>query len=77
MVVRRICGESLIFKGSANGEMVQTLILMVPDFNYLMDGIIKEAADSGAANTVSFGFQIQYLADHAGFPKKMAISKRW
>ena len=58
VTVSRVGGESRIFDRSANGEMVQTLILIIFKSQHLMDGIVKETADAGAANTVRFGLQI-------------------
>ena len=58
MMVRRICREARIFDRSADGEMVQTLILIIFNSQYLMDRIIKETADAGAANTVRLGLQV-------------------
>ena len=56
MIVWRIGGQSRIFEGFADGEMVETLIVIVADTHYFVDGVIKKAPDSRASDAVGFCF---------------------
>ena len=44
------------------------------DAEYLVHGLVEEAADAGAAQARRLGFEIQHLADQAGLPMKLAIA---
>ena len=62
VVVGREGGETRIFDRSADGEMVQTLILIVFNSQNLVDRIIKETADAAAKYSISgaAGFRVTW-----------------
>ena len=73
MVVGRQGGESLIVHGFTDGEVIQALVLVICQAQYVVNRIVKETPDTGSPHAVGFGIQIQDLADHAAFPEKLAV----
>jgi hypothetical protein len=59
----------MVFNGCANGEMIETLKLIILQSKQVVNGVIKKATDTRGSRAGGFGFQIQDLADHASFPK--------
>ena len=49
--------------------MVEVLKNVVLDAEQVVEGIVKVAADAGAADAGGLGFQIEHLAEHARFPE--------
>src|SRR5206468_12719886 len=43
---------------------------------HVVDGVVVETADAGAARTGSFGLEIEHVSDHAGFPEQMTVERR-
>ena len=56
--------------------MVQALVTHILDAKDLVDGIVEEAADAGAADAADFRLQIKDLPDRSAFPIKTAIKPR-
>ena len=42
--------------------------------HYLVYRIIRETTNAGAAHAVGFCLQVEHLANHPGFPEKMAVT---
>ena len=61
--------EPGIFPRAADGEMVKVLEGLVREAHQFMHGIVEETADAGGSHALGFGFQVEDLPDHAGFPK--------
>jgi hypothetical protein len=49
--------------------MVKALERVVRQADQFMHGIVEETADAGRPHALGFGFQVEDLPDHAGFPK--------
>ncbi len=69
MVVSGAGREPGIFPWAAHGEMVKALEGVVREAHQFMHGIVEETADAGGSHALGFGFQVEDLPDHAGFPK--------
>ena len=76
VVVGRIGGQSWIFKGFADGEMVEALIVIVAKTHDFMNGIIKKTANARASDPAGFSFQIQQLPENSGYPEQISIAIR-
>ena len=76
MIIGRIGGQPRILKRFSDGEMVETLIVIVAEAKDFMNGVIKKTADPGASDAVGFSFQIEHLSDHSGFPEQMPVAVR-
>src|SRR2546426_12145048 len=74
MVVGCAALEPSVFPRAAHGEMVKALECVVGESHQFMHGIVEETADAGCSHALAFGFQVEDLPDHAGFPKQMAIA---
>src|SRR5271169_5542387 len=74
MVVGGARRQPRVFPRSAHGEMVKALEGVVRKTHQFMHGIVEETADAGCSHALGFGFQVENLPDHAGFPKQMAIA---
>ncbi len=61
--------EPGVFARAAHGEMVKALEGVVREAHQFMHGIVEETADAGGSHALGFGFQVEDLPDHAGFPK--------
>ena len=61
--------QSRVFDRFSDRKMIETLIVIVAETHYFVDGVIKKTTDSRASDTVGFGFQIQHLPDHSGLPE--------
>ena len=73
MVVGRQGGESLVVHWFADGKVIQALVPVICQTQYVVNSIVKETPDTGSPHAVGFGIQIQDLADHAAFPEKLAV----
>src|SRR6185503_8018316 len=60
----------------SHGEVIKALECVAREPEQIVDRIVIETADAGAANTRRFGFEIQHLADDARFPEQMAVEGR-
>ena len=68
--------EPGVFHGSTDSEVIERLKFVVPQAEEFMYRVVEEAADACAANSSCFRFQVEILADHAGFPEKVAVEPR-
>ena len=65
--------EAMVFDRGADGEMVEGLELVVCEAHEVVDRVVEEATDAGGPESVGFGFEVEDLADHAGFPVEMPV----
>ena len=75
MVVGRQRGQTVIFNGISNSEMIERLVALVLYAKQAVDLIIEKAADPGTAQAMGFGSQVERLADHTAFPVQMTVAK--
>ena len=57
-------------------EVIERLKRCVVESKYLMDRIIKEAADSCCTHTGRLRLEIKHLTDYPGLPEKSPIKPR-
>src|SRR5467141_1087710 len=74
MVIGRTGRQPSVFPRAAHGEMVKALEGVVREAHQFMHGIVEETADASGSHALGFGFQVEDLPDHAGFPEQMAIA---
>ncbi len=71
--IRRQRGQASVLHGSADGKVVQGLVLPVVEAEEIVNWVVEKAADPGAPDTSSLGFKIENLTDHSGLPKKPSV----
>jgi hypothetical protein len=49
VVIRRISGQAGVLDRFFDRKVIETLIVIVPETHYFMDGIIKKTADARAS----------------------------
>src|SRR5664279_5420920 len=76
MRIRRNSAQPQILNRTADGEMIEALPIAASQTECAVQHIVEVTTNAGAANTGSFGSQIQGLANHSSFPKQFAISRR-
>ena len=72
----RSCLQSRVLDSATDGEMVEVLILAVPEAKDLMHRVVEITADPGTSDSSGFRFQIEHLSDHVGLPKQAWIEPR-
>src|SRR5262249_49389430 len=75
-VVSRLGRQTRVLHPRADGEVIQALKRVTREAEHVVDGIVVEAPDAGAARAGGLRFEIQHLADDARFPEEMAIERR-
>jgi anti-sigma regulatory factor (Ser/Thr protein kinase) len=68
--------EPMIGDRRSDGEVIETLPGAIPQAQGFVHHVIEVAANPCAADSRRFRCQIEALADHAGFPKELAIGMR-
>src|SRR5262245_7170430 len=56
--------------------MVERLESVIDESEHLVNRIVEEAADAGAARALGFGGEVEHLADDAGFPEQVTVERR-
>jgi hypothetical protein len=74
--IRRQGGQASVLDMASGREVIQRLEHGVVESHYLMDRVIKKAADSRGTDSSRLRLKIKHLADHSRLPEKSSV-KPW
>ena len=74
--IRRQGGQASVLDMASGREVIERLKHRVVESHYLMDRVIKKAADSRGTDSSRLRLKIKHLADHSRLPEKSPVKPR-